>query len=570
MMKLNFKQKLFLYFALTFTLFTVGVVIFEQFRDKNFKTEALEDRLDIYAEMVHDFLNENHNDYKKLDEILLLFPDNIRLSIIESSGTILYDNSIKDLSTLGNHSDRNEIAIAVKNGKGTDIRISSTTDLEYLYYAKNYNAYYVRVALPYDIQIRKFLKADNAFLYFIIGFFLIMLFLMNIISNSIGKSIKQLRDFALSSDNEVANLYTFPKDELGEIGAKITENYKKLNESQKEVLLEREKLLQHIHISEEGICFFSPDKNVVLYNSLFIQFLNILLDEPTSEPTDIFKTEIFKEIQSFLNENKSKYYETKLSKQGRIFSVRINLFEDEGFEVVLNDITKLEKTKLLKQQMTSNIAHELRTPLTGVRAYLETVLEQDIDEKKRRYFLKQAFNQTVILSDIVKEMGMIIKMEEAKDSFALEEVNLNQLLKTLKRDLSFSLNEQEIDLQWDISKDTRINGNRYLLYSIFRNLIDNSISYAGKGILIRINLYKEDEDSYYFSYYDTGTGISNESHLIRIFERFYRINEGRTRDTGGTGLGLSIVKNAISFHKGSIIAKNRKESGLEFIFNLHK
>ena len=118
-MKLNFKQKLFLYFVLTFTLFTVGVVIFEQFRDKNFKTEALEDRLDIYAEMVHDFLNKNHNNYKKLDEILILFPDNIRLSIIESSGTILYDNSIKDLSTLGNHADRKEIAVAKKHRKGT-------------------------------------------------------------------------------------------------------------------------------------------------------------------------------------------------------------------------------------------------------------------------------------------------------------------------------------------------------------------------------------------------------------------------------------------------------------------
>lgn len=94
--------------------------------------------------------------------------------------------------------------------------------------------------------------------------------------------------------------------------------------------------------------------------------------------------------------------------------------------------------------------------------------------------------------------------------------------------------------------------------------------YAGEGIEIRVSKYKEDKDFYYFSFYDTGIGIYDETHLTRLFERFYRINEGRTRDTGGTGLGLSIVKNAVAFHKGTITAKNRKEGGLEFLFQLHK
>ena len=124
-------------------------------------------------------------------------------------------------------------------------------------------------------------------------------------------------------------------------------------------------------------------------------------------------------------------------------------------------------------------------------------------------------------------------------------------------------------MQWQIPENLKIRGNANLLYSIFRNIADNAINYAGTAIQIRISMYHQDKDFYYFSFYDTGKGIQDENHLNRLFERFYRISEGRTRETGGTGLGLSIVKNAILFHKGKIIAKNRKEGGLEFLFQLH-
>ncbi len=114
-----------------------------------------------------------------------------------------------------------------------------------------------------------------------------------------------------------------------------------------------------------------------------------------------------------------------------------------------------------------------------------------------------------------------------------------------------------------------IHGSRTLLYSIFRNLAENAISYAGKQIDIVVRCYNENNDTYFCEFYDSGTGVE-EKHLVRIFERFYRVNEGRTRNTGGSGLGLSIVKNAILFHKGSIIAKNRSEGGLWFLMTFPK
>ena len=570
-MKLTYKQRLFLYFAIIFTIFTCGIAIFERAREKAFRTEALEEKLDAYTEIINAaLLNPNYNQYNHIDSLLVLLPQNIRLSLINKDGHVLFDNSVKDISYLENHSQRPEIIRASKHSTGSFIRTSASTNQEYLYYAKKFGNRYIRVALPYDIQTQRFLKTDNAFLYFIIVSFIIMLLLMNMVTNRFGKSIKQLRDFVISSGKDDLHRLEFPHDELGEIGTKITENYRQLKESKLKIDLEREKLLQHVHSSEEGICFFTAYKKAEFYNGLFIQYLNTLSNEPISEPYSIFSEPVFDKMNRFLSEKTSNYFETQIKKQGKTFSLQINIFEDNGFEIILNDITKREKTRQLKQEMTGNIAHELRTPVTSIRGYLETVLEQNLDETKKQHFISQAYNQAIVLSELIQDMSLISKIEEAPSSFKLEEINITNLLEALKNDLSRPLLEKSIDMQWDIPNTLQIEGNKNLIYSIFRNLTDNAIRYAGEKIRIQISLYNEDNDYYYFLFYDTGAGIPDEYHFNRLFERFYRINEGRTRDMGGSGLGLSIVKNAIAFHRGTIIAKNRAEGGLEFLFKFGK
>ncbi|MBP6429117.1 MAG: two-component sensor histidine kinase [Bacteroidales bacterium] len=570
-MKLNYKKRLFLYFAIIFAVFTIGVITFQQSQEKRFRTEALEEKLDAYAEIINaGLINRSGDSSQIIDTIIELLPQNIRLSLIDKQGNVLFDNSIKNISSLENHANRPEIIEALRDSKGSSIRTSTSNSQEYLYYAKKFGNHFIRVALPYDIQTQRFLKTENAFLYFIIVLFIVMLLLIQAGTNRFSKSIKQLRDFVISSSNGESLEFNFPNDELGEIGIKITESYRQLKESKKEVDSEREKLLQHVHSSDEGICFFSYDKKVEFYNGLFIQYLNILTDEPGSEPYSIFSDTTFLEMNQFILEDKAIYFETLINKQGKTISLRVNRFEDKSFEITLNDITKKEKTRLLKQELTGNIAHELRTPVTSIRGYLETVLEQTLDEEKKKHFITQAFDQTIILSELIQDMSLITKIEEAPQSFKKEEINIVQVLEKLKNDLSSSLEEKRIDMQWNISKDSSIQGNKNLIYSIFRNLTDNALHHAGEGIKIYISQYKEDNEFYYFSFYDTGVGILEETHLDRLFERFYRINEGRTRDTGGSGLGLSIVKNAIAFHKGTITVKNRKEGGLEFLFQLHK
>jgi signal transduction histidine kinase len=576
-MKPSYKQKIFLYFFVIFTVFAAGIFIVGQLREKKYKIETIEEKLDAYAGIIDAALSQ-HSEYQLLDSLSKLLPENIRFTLISRQGQVLYDNAVTNAGAMESHVERTEIIMADKTGKGRDIRISTSNTRKYLYYAKRFNNYYIRVALPYDVKVQDFLKPDNLFLYYIIILFAGMLILINLVAGWLGKSIRQLRDFALfMGDSDEKTLpypipdAHFPKDELGEIGLKIMENYRQLQESKRDIALEREKLLQHVHSSEEGLCFFAPDKSVEFYNGLFVQYLNVITDPANSNPESVFIDTSFDKVNSFLSvdEMQDNYFETHVDKHGKSFAVRVNVFDDKSFEIIINDVTKQEKTRQLKQEMTGNITHELRTPVTGIRGCLETILEHRLEPEKKEYFIRSAYNQVLTLSELISDMSLITRIEEAPQSFKAEDVVIADLLKNLKNDVEIQLYEKNIRMNWDITDDLIIKGNANLLYSVFRNLTDNVIRYAGTDIEINISKFNEDRNYFYFSYSDNGTGIS-EQHLNRIFERFYRVNEGRTRDTGGSGLGLSIVKNAVAFHKGTIVAKNKADGGLEFLFKLQK
>src|SRR5690554_33168 len=567
-MKLTFRQRLFLYVALLFIIVAVGIALFENSRERHFKTEALKEQLEIYTDVIQSQLTEN-NDFQifSIDNVRNVFPPALRITILDLSGNVLFDNAVENAETLENHIGREEIIDARTTNTGSNIRLSESTDIKYLYFAKKYPSNYVRVALPYEIQVQQFIKADNLFLYFLLIIGGVSLFLIHRITTRFGASVKRLHNFAVQPSDTSIN---FGDDEIGIIGNKILENYKQIETHKKNLTLEKQKLLQHIQISEEGICFVSTSGKVEYHNGLFIQHLNQLTDEPKSEAAAILIDSTFQPLHEFLIHGEDNYFDTQINKHGKIFSLRAIIFEDKSFEIILTDISQQEKTQKLKQEITGNIAHELRTPITSIRAYLETVLDHELPDDKKEYFIRQAYTQTMTLSEMIKDISIISRVEEAPNSFDLEAVDIRHLLSNLKEEKATALAEKNMKMQWDLPEKCIVKGNLSLLNSIFRNLIENSIRYAGENVVINISVYKEDEKFYYFSFYDTGKGIQNETALNRIFERFYRVHEGRTRDTGGSGLGLSIVKNAVLFHKGMITAKNRKNAGLEFIFNLHK
>lgn len=583
-MKLSYKQKLFVYFFIVFSLFTIVIIFFQQNREKAYKTETLRTTLDDYSDILAHYIQQNdlivHHQVDSLKSILSLMPSNLRLTIVNRDGKVLYDNNIGKEVEIENHLQRPEIQSALIQKTGSSIRFSQSTGIEYYYFAKDYENFFIRVALPYDIEVQNFLKSSNIFLYFITLLFFITLISLIYIADRFGKAISGLKDFIVSADNHSINYKNihFPNTELGEIGEKIIHNYQLLEESNRQINIEKEKLLRHFHHSDEGIAIFSATQEKIYANTHFIQYLNTILDEPTFKIEGFLNQPDFKEVREFLQENTPvnpnttniPVFQNKIRKGGKHFAIKLLVFTDNSFEITLNNISDSEKNRLLKQEMTNNIAHELKTPVSSIRGYIETLLEQsNITPDKQQFFLERTYTQVVRLSDLIRDIALITKTEEASELFDKEDVNLYQTVQEVVEDLHETLDTQGISVKNEIDPKISIEGNKTLIYAIFRNLTENTIHYAGENITIGVNNYTEDSEFHYFSFYDTGRGIE-ETHLNRIFERFYRVCEGRSRQTGGSGLGLSIVKNAILFHKGEISAKNRKDGGLEFLFSLKK
>ncbi len=248
---------------------------------------------------------------------------------------------------------------------------------------------------------------------------------------------------------------------------------------------------------------------------------------------------------------------------------RLEQMADEANRLRLEASEAERRNRQLKQEMTSNIAHELKTPVSSIRGYLEILLsDKPVDDERRRYFLDRCFRQTLRLSDLIQDVSIINKLEESADLFPRTEVDATEVAKEAIGDLADKAAAAGITIQNNLPA-MPLGGNHELLYCIFRNLVENSIAYAGSNINIVLETYKESPDYYYIHYYDTGKGVADE-YLSRLFDRFVRIDEGRSRQNGGTGLGLSIVKHSVLFHGGEIYAKNRESGGLEFFFSLKK
>ena len=257
-----------------------------------------------------------------------------------------------------------------------------------------------------------------------------------------------------------------------------------------------------------------------------------------------------------------------ISKNGKIFYVECIIFQDMTYEISINNITQQEEETRLKRQLTQNVAHELKTPVSSIRGYLETIITNaSISSNTKQQFIERCYVQTNRLTGLLNDISILNRIDEAKDQFEKEPLNIGEIVEDMILESEQLLTDNNMEIISSIPENTIIEGNHYLIYSIFRNLIDNSIAYAGKGKSINIRCYHQDSDTYYFSFSDNGPGVE-EKHLNRLFERFYRADKGRSRKLGGTGLGLAIVKNAVILHKGDILAKRKPEGGLEFLFSL--
>ena len=228
-----------------------------------------------------------------------------------------------------------------------------------------------------------------------------------------------------------------------------------------------------------------------------------------------------------------------------------------------------EKENRMRRELTQNIAHELKTPVASILGYTDTILNSPgMAEEVKSQFIVRTNAQARRLTTLLQDISTLNRMDYAKDMITMERVNVSVIFADIVEETAFAMKNQQMTMHNYLPEDIIIHGNYSLLYSIFRNLMDNAINYAGKGSTIEVAA-EQQPDYWRFTFKDNGIGIPAK-HLPRLFERFYRIDKGRSREMGGTGLGLSIVKNAVLLHGGNIAVSTSDAGGLAFEFTIRK
>lgn len=468
--KSSYRRRLFGLLIIYSILLVGSFTIFQYQREKQFKIDELNSQLQLINAVILNELEDN-NQIQNLPLKNLHQFDDLRISVINPDGEVIYDNSLDSIPH-SNHQNRKEIADARLHGSAYAVRRhSESTGQNYFYSARRgNNGLIVRTAVPYSINLNELLEADYSFLWIMGGITLVICAVGFLTTRRLGQHVERLRRFAQGVENgeRISDTEPFTHDELGDISNHIVRLYARLQQAYSE-----------------------RDK-----------------------------------------EHKNALYEQQ------------------------------EKERI-KKQLTNNINHELKTPVASIQVCLETLLQHpDLPAPKRIEFLERSLSNTARLKQLLLDVALITRMDDGQNSISCEKIDLARIIADVFYD-SLPLAERKgIEIVNEILPSLWIRGNESLLFSVFHNLITNAISYSG-GTRINIRRKNDNPDKFTIIVEDNGNGVADE-HLPRLFERFYRVDKGRSRASGGTGLGLSIVKNAVLIHHGSISVENIKTGGLRF------
>lgn len=463
--------RLYLSVLAVFLTFAVAFIVFQYEREKEYKIDLLETKLQDYNERMAEVLSlDTGMTQRSLDNFVRNHPENdLRVTLIDMKGRVFYDSKYRQYAKLENHLSRDEVKAALKYGKGYDIDRKSTTLGQSYFYSATYfptQKFIIRSALPYNDSLAKSLQADMHYIWFALAAMLILTVLLYRFTRHLGANITMLRTFASRADHnenlETEDLIGFPNDELGEIAEKIIKLYKRLQRTKKE-------------------------------------------------------------------------------------------------------------QNILKRQLTQNIAHELKTPVASIQGYLETILDNPkIDDSMRAQFLQRCYAQAQRLTSLLRDISTLNRLDDASDMLTdFDTVDISQMVANIQKETALQMQANGMTFHNLMPENILVRGNQSLIYSVFRNLTDNAIAYAGNNTTITLNAEETSDGKWHFIFSDNGVGVPNE-HLARLFERFYRVDKGRSRKMGGTGLGLAIVKNSVLLHGGTISVHNNIDGGLRFEFTLPK
>jgi Signal transduction histidine kinase len=227
----------------------------------------------------------------------------------------------------------------------------------------------------------------------------------------------------------------------------------------------------------------------------------------------------------------------------------------------VSDVSHVKKYEQSKREFVDNASHELKTPISVLRGIVETLLEEEEDQRKR-HFLEKALRRIEQMQNLVEDLLTLTKLESGRERLNLSEFKLRELVEEVYDSLEQEFIKREVSFENLVSEDFKMFADRQKFFLLLRNLIDNAVKYNKRGGKVRV-LAKKEENKQILEVEDTGVGIPPE-HVPFIFERFYRVDKGRSREMGGTGLGLSIVKHIVFLHGGEIMVHSKPGEGSRF------
>lgn len=514
---------------------------------------------------------------------------NIRITLIEENGIVFYDSETKD-TIRENHKGRPEIEDALRGKTGFSKRYSNTVGKDYYYVALKVNqkgfSGVMRISIPYD-QFQLIISdfTNTIAVTIIIAVILVSLYVSYFVkkmTDPIVKLTSSAEKIAARDYNQEIEVKS--KDEIGRLATAFNDMAKSLRINEEILKSKNEELNAILSSMVSGVVALDYNYKILFCNDQLSDILG--LDKKIVIGESIFSYYRSEKIISLMEHIKESDAlsedEISLFLDNEEYIVRVrgtSLHEKEkkkvGLLLVFENITELKRVEQMKAEFVSNVTHELKTPLTSIRGFVETLQSGAIDDPVfGRKFLNIIDIESQRLTRLIEDILILSKIESAQESKEGENipigsenemVNVGEVAAEVIELLEAKRNENiilELNVPGHI---TPYFCNRNYLKEVILNLTDNALKYTVEG---KVTLcVKEEENNLVICVKDTGVGISKE-HLPRLFERFYRIDKGRSRKQGGTGLGLSIVKHIVELYRGKILVESELSVGSVFTVRL--
>jgi two-component system phosphate regulon sensor histidine kinase PhoR len=440
------------------------------------------------------------------------------------------------------------------------------------------------VLIFFIIQVYLLYFVKKSFLFSSLFSLILIIPLAYFLARSLTHPILEVTKKAIQlvSSNLDGEVQVHSTDELASLSKAIGEMGTQLRNKIEEISNEKDYLQTILKGMTEGVLVVDGRARILMVNDALRQLLSLSSDVSDRMPLEIIRNaELEGAIRKAIQDGENVALELDLNKSGEktievsVVSIHPSSTRTEedsegirGAVAVFHDITRLKQLEKIRQDFVANVSHELRTPLTTIKGYAETLLDGALKEDLASQFVQVIKRHTDRLTKIVEDLLMLSKIETKEFQLKMESISLPNLMDDIIDFLKEPAEKKKISLsRYEIPSSLAIPADRSYLEQILINLLDNAIKYTPEGGRVIISAVEKDSKDIQFSIEDNGIGIPNED-LSRIFERFYRVDKGRSKELGGTGLGLSIVKHLVQAHGGRVWVESQLGKGSTFYFTL--